>query len=318
MCGVRPYIRATTNPDADSWVAEFIAWWVDQKTGLAIPDRSGIVRWFIVVNDVTLWADSREDLFERYGNPNLPENHEEQIRPKSATFISAKLSDNKALMIADPGYLANLKALPAVEQSRLLGANWKVRPSAGLYFRRDWCEVVGVAPANVQAVRYWDLAATPKTESNDPDWTVSVKLACDPATGLFYVMHVIRMRDTPLNVERAILNTASGDGKACQIGLPKDPGQAGKAQAEYLVRKLAGYRAVARAESGDKITRFGPFSAQAQAGNIKIVRGAWNEDFFAALEGFPDAAHDDDADACSGAFTEFIAPTESKVTPLSL
>src|SRR5690606_2742766 len=26
LCGVAPYIRATTNPDADSWVAEFIAW----------------------------------------------------------------------------------------------------------------------------------------------------------------------------------------------------------------------------------------------------------------------------------------------------
>jgi hypothetical protein len=25
MCGVRPYVRATTNPDADSWVATFIA-----------------------------------------------------------------------------------------------------------------------------------------------------------------------------------------------------------------------------------------------------------------------------------------------------
>jgi len=26
-CGVRPYIRATCNPDADSWVAEFLARW---------------------------------------------------------------------------------------------------------------------------------------------------------------------------------------------------------------------------------------------------------------------------------------------------
>ena len=32
MCGVRPYVRATTNPDSDSWVATFIAWWIDQGT----------------------------------------------------------------------------------------------------------------------------------------------------------------------------------------------------------------------------------------------------------------------------------------------
>ena len=35
-CGVRPYIRATCNPDADSWVAEFLAWWIDQETGRAL------------------------------------------------------------------------------------------------------------------------------------------------------------------------------------------------------------------------------------------------------------------------------------------
>jgi hypothetical protein len=40
-CGVKPYIRATTNPDADSWVAEFISWWIDQETGLPIMERAG-------------------------------------------------------------------------------------------------------------------------------------------------------------------------------------------------------------------------------------------------------------------------------------
>jgi len=36
-CGVKPCIMATTNPDADSWVAEFIEWWIDQETGYPIP-----------------------------------------------------------------------------------------------------------------------------------------------------------------------------------------------------------------------------------------------------------------------------------------
>ncbi|MFT2214697.1 terminase large subunit domain-containing protein [Rhizobium giardinii] len=36
MSGVRPYIRATCNPDADSWVAAFISWWINQDTGLPI------------------------------------------------------------------------------------------------------------------------------------------------------------------------------------------------------------------------------------------------------------------------------------------
>jgi phage terminase large subunit-like protein len=30
--------------------------------------------------------------------------------------------------------------------------------------------------SGVNVVRYWDLAATEKTEHNDPDWTVGIKL----------------------------------------------------------------------------------------------------------------------------------------------
>ena len=32
VCGVNPYVRATCNPDPDSWVADFISWWIDQET----------------------------------------------------------------------------------------------------------------------------------------------------------------------------------------------------------------------------------------------------------------------------------------------
>ena len=59
--------------------------------------------------------------------------------------------------------------------------------------------------------------------------------------------------------------------------------------------------------AGDKLTRFGPFSSQCRAGNVKIRRGAWNEELFRVLEGFPDLAHDDEVDACSGAL-EMLNP----------
>ena len=55
---------------------------------------------------------------------------------------------------------------------------------------------------------------------------------------------------------------------------------------------LAGF--IGKAESGDKLTRFGPFSAQCRAGNVKILRGPWNDDLFRVLEGFPELAHDDE------------------------
>jgi hypothetical protein len=64
-------------------------------------------------------------------------------------------------------------------------------------------------------------------------------------------------------------------------------------------------------DRGDKLTRFGPFSSQCRAGNAKIRRGAWNEEFSRVLEGFPDLAHDDEVDACSGALEMLNTPMES-------
>lgn len=55
--GVKGYIRASCNPDASSWVAEFINWWWDPKTGYVIPERSGKIRWMYRLNDEIHWAD---------------------------------------------------------------------------------------------------------------------------------------------------------------------------------------------------------------------------------------------------------------------
>jgi len=73
------------------------------------------------------------------------------------------------------------------------------------------------------------------------------------------------------------------------------------------VRTLDGFTATSASETGDKLTRFGPFSSQCRAGNVKIRRGSWNEELFRVLEGFPDLAHDDEVDACSGAL-EMLNP----------
>ncbi len=304
MCGVRPYVRATCNPDADSWVAEFIAWWINQETGLPIPERAGVLRWFVRIGDKIIWGDSPEEL-SHYTAPD--ENGEEKpIPPKSVTFIPAKLSDNKALMAADPGYLANLMALPTVERERLLGGNWKIRPAAGLLFQRGWCQVVDAAPANViRWMRGWDLGATPKTEGNDPDATAGTKIG-KLDDGRFIVSHHCTGHLTPSGVEALIKNTASADGRLTDISLPQDPGQAGKSQVASLTKMLAGFNVRATPESGDKITRFSPFSAQAEAGNVLVLRGPWNDGWFTALESFPEATHDDDADSTSRAFNALL------------
>lgn len=295
-CGVKPYIRATTNPDADSWVAKFISWWIDQNTGTAIPERAGRLRWFARVSDEVRWADSSSELREKHPG----------CEPKSLTFIPARLEDNAILMAADPGYRANLMAMQLVERERLLGGNWRVRPAAGLYFHRSWCQVVDAIPAGARFVRGWDLAATRKTESNDPDYTAGTKIGRLP-DGRFIVVHHVRMQEGAMEVEKAVLNTASGEPDT-RIAIPQDPGQSGKGQAQRLANMLSGYdvRIKVTSGNGDKAKRFSSFSAQAEAGNVLVLRGAWNEEWFTQLEAFPEAKHDDDVDSTAEAFNDLV------------
>lgn len=113
MCGIKPYIRATANPEP-GWLADLLAWWIDPSTGFPIKERSGVLRWFIRLGDDLKWADDPAE---------LKREHPKSL-PKSLTFISAKLTDNKILMEKDPGYEANLDALPRIERERLKEGNW--------------------------------------------------------------------------------------------------------------------------------------------------------------------------------------------------
>lgn len=133
-CGVKPYVRATCNPDADSWVAELVSWWIDEETGYPIPERSGVVRWFLHYADRLHWADSYEECREIGRDLHLAD---EDNLPKSFTFIAASLDDNPALTEADPGYRANLLSQPNVDQERLLRGNWKIRVSDGSMWSPD-------------------------------------------------------------------------------------------------------------------------------------------------------------------------------------
>ncbi len=282
VCGVKPYVRATTNPDPDSWVREFIDWWIDDD-GLAIEERSGAIRWFVNQNDEIHWFDTKKDAEARF--PTIP--------PKSFTFISSSIKDNKILMEQDPNYVANLEALGRVERARLLDGNWNVRQGAGDFFKRRYFEIVDAVPPMKRIVRCWDLAGTTPSEANpDPDWTVGMKVGiCED--GYFWILDVQRDRIPHPEVEKLFVNTHTQDGKGVEGTVPLDAGSAGKAIANRMVKLVAGYPVRAKQVTGDKETRAKPASAQAEVGNIKILRAKWNEDLLKELEGFPLDPHDD-------------------------
>lgn len=139
-CGVKPYVRATCNPDADSFVAELIEWYIDQEErlpngennpnyGYPIPERAGVIRYFLVDKDEFVWGNTRQEVIDKcphiFDDPKLagldPNNF-----VKSFTFIPGSIYGNKELMDKNPEYLANLMAQDEEEQNRLLKGNWKI------------------------------------------------------------------------------------------------------------------------------------------------------------------------------------------------
>lgn len=299
-CGVKPYIRATCNPDADSWVAKFIEWWIDQDTGYANKDRSGKVRYMTVLNDEVKWGNTREELAKEYG-----------ITPeecKSVTFIASSLQDNKVLMESDPGYMANLKALSEIDMERLLYGNWKIKAAAGKFFKRTQVQMCSVIPEDIEYwCRAWDLAATSEDENGDADYTAGVLMG-RRKNGEFVVLDVINVQIKAGEVEKLIIKTAIEDrnkyGYLYRIHIPQDPGAAGKIVAQQFVKNLAGFDVKSERVSGNKESRATPLAAQWQNGNVQVLTAEWNDSFFSQLESFPDSKHDDMVDAVSDAFNE--------------
>lgn len=177
------------------------------------------------------------------------------------------------------------------------------RPASGSLFKVDGLTIVDLPPATTggRVVRAWDLAATVATAKNDPDWTVGVKMMRDQQHK-FTILDVVRLRGTPRQIEDTIVSTARLDGPAVWIGLPEDPGQAGKAQISYLAGRLAGYRLLASRETGSKLTRAVPFSSQVEAGNVGLVRAEWNYQLIEEMRDFPLGRKDDQVDAMVRAF----------------
>lgn len=298
ICGVRPYIRATCNPDADSWVAELVDWYIDQDTGYPDQSKAGRIRYFIREDGRLYWGDTPgalQDIFPR-------------SQPKSFTFIPATLEDNQILLQSDPSYRSNLQALNRVERERLLHGNWKIKPQSGSYFPSLNVQIIPDIPSDIQClVRRWDLAATEPSETNPSPSATAGILMGKRDNGRIVIVDGISIRKPAHIVRDTIRNVASQDKskyKRVLTVLPQDPGQAGKSQVASLVSHLSGYTVRSVRETGPKKTRAEPLSAQWQAGNVDIVAGDWTTDYLREMESFPSAEHDDYVDASSGAFLE--------------
>ena len=317
-CGVEPYVRASCNPDADSWVAGFISWWIDQDTGYPMAERSGKIRYMARVNEEIVWGDTPEEVIAIANEADYDvEIDIDDV--KSVSFVASNIYDNQVLLKNNKGYLANLKALSIVERERLLYGNWKIKAAKGLFFPRAALpELLPDVPNDVTKwVRAWDLAATDTDEGGDPAYTASVLLG-KRKDGSYVIADATNHRIKAEKVRTMVKQCAIADKakyKRVRTRLSQDPGQAGKEQAQSYIKMLAGFNVVTVKESGDKQSRAEPFAAQWQAGNVYVVAGPWTETLLGQYESFPESKFKDLVDAGANAFNELESMNTSSPPP---
>jgi phage terminase large subunit-like protein len=310
--GVRPYCRMGCNPDPDSWLAEFFAWWIDSD-GYAIPERAGVLRWFVRVDNKVYWADRPEQLvlqFRRAG--------QRDVEPISVTFIPAKLSDNVDLERADPEYRRKLEAAPWQEKERLLGdpkkgGNWKVKLGAGMFPGPEgWILIPAYYPNNSAFVRYWDTAATAYgedvSESDRGASTAGVLMAFDDDGPC--VVDVVEVWTEGKERDDVIRQTAELDRDqwgSVTTWLEQEPGGAGKTDAAHNLKVLEGFDAYAERATGSKVIRARPWASAVQGRRVRVVKSpAWTKNYIEQHQSFPLSRRKDMVDASSGAYSKVL------------
>lgn len=189
----------------------------------------------------------------------------------------------------------------------------------GLMFRREWFyPLVDVVPRDAARVRFWDRAAGTLSSSCR---TAGVLMA-RTSDGLFWIEDVRYGKWSAEERNRIILETARADGaqygNTVQIWGEQEGGSAGKEISEQFIKMLAGFPVYRKTVSGRgnrkvggqvlpgdaKVLRAQGLAAQAEAGNVRILRAKFSEDVLSELTSFPESEHADIIDACSHALNQ--------------
>ncbi|MCA9983518.1 MAG: terminase family protein, partial [Anaerolineales bacterium] len=312
-CGVTPYIRAAYNPvppedPIGGWIHDFVGWYIDDD-GYPIEERSGVVRWFINVQDQLHWFSSEAEARQSF--PDIP--------PTSFTYIKSSVEDNQILLDKDPSYLAKLHALPLVEMERLLKGNHKIMPAAGNVFKRSWFNIVEAIPAgDAIEVLFWDFAATAKEQTkDDPDFTAYNHMRRIGNYGAYSFCirdagaDQLDPADTEayfLNISRQKAAQAKREGVLLVVAWEEEPGSASKRETARMIKALAGIVCGGIRSHKDKVVRATPLAVAAKAGNVSLLDAAWNRAWLTHMHNQPEWPHDDEMDAASGSFNALTDP----------
>lgn len=202
---------------------------------------------------------------------------------------------------------ADLQRMEAAAPYTFAG-QYRQRPSPleGGVFKPGRLETVGAVPSGrIEWCRGWDLGAT----DGGGAFTAGAKLG-KLTDGRFIIAGMERAQLGPDGRDALLRNTAARDGREVRIGIPQDPGQAGKTQVLALVRMLAGFTVKTSPETGDKVTRAEPLAAQVNVGNVLMLKGTWNEALIEEMRLFPNGQFSDQIDGLSRAFAELLSASD--------
>lgn len=218
---------------------------------------------------------------------------------KSRYFISARLEDNPHL--DRDGYEESLNKLDPITFDQLRHGDWDVSVSGGM-FKHEWFKYSEKKIPIGPQVRYWDLAATEPTKENDPDYTVGALMST--REGMYYIKDIIRVQAAPGDVELLVKQTAINDGYETSIVIEQEPGSSGVYTVENFTKNiLRGYSAIGVRSTGSKVVRAQPLSAAVFNGHVMLIADSmWAPTLIYEMVQFPNAVHDDQVDAVSGAY----------------
>jgi predicted phage terminase large subunit-like protein len=179
-------------------------------------------------------------------------------------------------------------------------------PLEGGIFKRTFFKPISQSISTPWRIRYWDKASSTAASAK---YTAGVRLAIT-AEGQVIVEHVVRGQWSTGERRKVMLQTAQTDaaqfGNGIVVFIEQEPGSSGLDSVQDEIRMMAGHAVFADRPSGDKDTRMLPLVAQAEAGNLYMVTGAWNDEFVDELCTIPNGRYRDQADAASGAFNRLV------------
>lgn len=222
-----------------------------------------------------------------------------KTRRDDIVYVPSKLIDNPSL--DEDTYSESLDHLNPIDQARMRDGDWDV-VEAGDMFDRSSLNFVDTCPPLVDSIRFWDMASS----ENTGDYTVGA-LCGTEEDGTFVIADIVRRQKRPHEVEGIVRNTALLDGINIPIRQEQEPGSSGVHVIDHFRRNvLAGFNYDGVRATGSKEARASALASYARGKKVKVVLGQWNRDFLNELEQFPKGAHDDQVDACSGAFNELM------------